>query len=457
MRPLAVIALLLALVVPAPGAQRVIELGADVVEVDQANERAEGQGHVWARFEGADLKADLVKADLKAGTMLATGDVEIRQRDRLLSAAELQYDLNAKRGLLKEAHGQMGPILFGAERADITPDTVLGVGASLTTCDRPHPHYHLTASRITITPGRATVKGATLRWHGRRILKLPQFHVPLPGGRQQEAGLVPKVGYARGDGPFFGLRYGWTAARQVDSSIEFRQTALRGTRGIARADLDRPWGQVSLALASKDDWTEKTPPIDDPRAAIRRFLVDKLPELRAEFDKRRIAPWLSLGGYVTAGRYLERDTEVRDSRTAATVFLTPGAFKVSGVSLEAGIGWRGLAAGGDRQTVLVSRISLGLLQTPRSSLRVSFIRRKAIGRSPFSFDAVEIERELSADAKVSLSHGWAIENVHRYDLDQRRFRDADIKVSRTAHCLRYAAVWLKARKEFRLQVELSAF
>ena len=434
-----------------------IELGADVVEVDQANERAEGQGHVWARFEGAELKANLVKADLKAGTLLATGDVEIRQRDRLLSAAELQYDLNARRGLLKEAHGRMGPILFGAERADMTPETVVGEGASLTTCDRAHPHYCLTAGRITVTRGRATVKGATLWWHGRRILKLPQFHVPLPGGRQQEPGLLPKVGYARGDGPFVGLKYGWTAGRQVDSSIEFRQTALRGTRGIARADLDRPWGQISLALATKGDWTETTPPIDDPQTGIARFLVDKIPEFRAEFDKRRIAPWLSLGGYVTAGRYLERDTDVRDSRTAATVFLTPAAFKISGVSIEPGLGWRGLTAGGDRQTVLVSRISLGLLQTPRSSLRVSYIRRKALGRSPFSFDAVEIEREVSADAKVGLSHGWAIENVHRYDLDQHRFRDAEVKVSRTAHCLRYSAVWLKARKEFRLQVELSAF
>jgi lipopolysaccharide export system protein LptA len=439
-------------------APRVLEMGADVLDVDQANQRAEGHGNVWAKFEDATLTAEDIRADLKAGTLLATGDVKLKQRDGLLTARELDYDLNKRAGSLQDLHAQMGPVLFSAEKAQITPEAVWGTGAVLTTCDRPHPHYRLTAGRIMVGRNRrAVVSGAALWWHERRLLRLPQFKVPLPGAKGRQQGFLPRTGYSSGDGPFVGLRYGWITGRDFDSSVELRQTVRRGTRGIVRAGLDRPWGRIALALASKEDLTETSPPTDDPQTGIRRFLVDKVPELRADLDSRKIAPWLTTHGYATVGTYLEHETGARASRAATTLFLVPRSIGLGGMALEPGIAWRGLTAGGERQTVLVSRIALRLAETPTGRLHISYQRRKANGISPFAFDVPEIERELTAEGAARFSHGWGLENTYRYDLDQHRFRDAEVIVSRTAHCLRYSAVWRKARKEFLLQVGLSAF
>ena len=435
-----------------------LEMGADTLDVDQANQRVEGRGNVWAEFQGAHFTAQDIRADLKAGTLLAAGDVKLQQRDGLLTARDINYNLNTRSGSLQDVHGKMGRVLFSAEEARMNPQEVWGVGATLTTCDRPHPHYRITARRIRIDRNRqAVVSGAAIWWHEHRILRLPQFKATLPGAKRQEEGFVPRIGYAGSDGPFVGLRYIVLTRRDFDSRIELRQTARRGTRGVVRAGLDRPWGRIALSLAGKEDVAETPPASDDPQTGIRRLTIDQVPELRADLDSRRVAPWLTMHGYATGGRYLEHETGVRASRAATTLFLAADAIRVGGIALEPGIAWRGLTAGGERQTVLVSRLSLRLAERPGRKLRISYQRRKANGASPFAFDALEIERELTLEGSVGLSRGWALDNTYRYDLHQHHLRDAEVIVSRTAHCLRYSVIWRKARSEFRFQVGLAGF
>jgi len=54
-----------------------------------------------------------------------------------------------------------------------------------------------------------------------------------------------------------------------------------------------------------------------------------------------------------------------------------------------------------------------------------------------------------------ISPVWQVTLDGRFDLGRERFRDADITVSKTAHCLVYSVKWRQIRREFSVAVGLS--
>lgn len=434
------------------------QMSADAMDVDR--QQAQARGSVQVNYNDVVMTADEVQANLTQRTLDAAGKVSFSQRDRLLSGDRLHYELDARRGWLTAARGRSGRLLFSGDRVDMSERKISARLGTFTTCDRPHPHYRMTASEILILDQRrVTLKGAQLWYRNRRLLRLPEISQPIPGRGVEAQGLVPRSGYASGDGLFAGLRYVWPLRGDIDASVELRATTGRGIRGIGLAERRQSWGTITLRASTKYDIGRERISSDDPRTGIRTLLVDALPELAVLTDRKPVSRWLIGQAHLSAGRYFERQTRTQAWRTAVTLFAASQQIPLArSVSVSPGLAWRGAAFGSHSQSVLVQRVTLQTGQTSRTrprTVRLSFIRRTAHGQSPFLFDEVEIERELNADALFELSKGWRTEAVARYDLDRHNFRDVYLTVGRRVHCLDYSASWLKTRREFRVQVGLA--
>lgn len=433
------------------------EIAADLLEVER--QQAHAQGEVRVDYGDISMTANELKADLASRILDAEGNVRFSQGDRLLSGSQLHYELDAREGWLTAARGRAGPLLFAGDRIEMHDRTVTATSGTFTTCDLPHPHYRISAREITIVDGRrAILQGAQLWYGNKRLLRLPRLSQPVPGRGVEAQGLVPRSGYASGDGFFAGIRYLWTVAGATDASVELRATTGRGIRGIGTAQRQESWGTIALSASTKDDIGRQRISSDDPRTGIRTTLVDVLPELSVLTTRRPVTSWLIGQANFTAGRYFERETRAQESRAAATLFAASPEIPLSkSISVSPGIALRTLAAGADSQTVIVQRLGIQTRTTSPVSLRLSFIRRTPHGKSPFRFDEVEIKRELNASALAQLGRGWRSETTARYDLDRASFRDVGLTLARRVHCLEYSIAWSKTRREFRAQVGLADF
>jgi hypothetical protein len=70
---------------------------------------------------------------------------------------------------------------------------------------------------------------------------------------------------------------------------------------------------------------------------------------------------------------------------------------------------------------------------------------------------MQIARELRSGVNWVISPVWRVSFDGRFDLERERFRDADITVSKTAHCLIYSLKWRQIRREFSFGVGLTQF
>lgn len=325
-------------------AERMIDFEARELSYDSESDVVTARGDVILRSEDDSVRADEVRWDRKAGTILATGDVrvvdaggnrlytqsvELTDKFEAGAMAELLLALRAggRLAAMSGERGEDGTTVL--RRASYTSCAVLDVER----CAR-DPSWRITASRVIYDPktNRVRFKGAVLELFGARLVPLPGLAVRTDG-RAISGFLVPDLRISRSNGVETSGHYYLRVADHQDLTLgthvftkaapmvsaEWRHltgagayqitgfathsrrisgttgelTSERAPRGYlfanGRFQLSPEWSLTGSARLASD------------RTFLRRYDISRDDRLRSTFDLERIddGSYFSLSGWAT--------------------------------------------------------------------------------------------------------------------------------------------------------------
>jgi hypothetical protein len=439
---------------------RTIRLSAERTKVDAATDTAYAVGGARLEYQDIVVTANSIEANYQSRAVTAHGEVVLRQGDRTLSGSDLAFDLDKGTGRLRDIYANVDNVFYTGESVRLTPDQWVITGSTFTTCDRPHPHYKITGREVVIRPGEsATFRDASV-WFGRhRLFKWPRYRMSLRKGTGQSS-LIPGVGMGPRDGVYTTLTPRLTPpGHRFQARLAARLTANRGLRGQLGASYSLPWGELYALASQREDYQELGETFGPEEIVLSELSVDRVPEVGIRVLPQQVGSGLTLGGRVSAGRVKEFPTDADFRRQAIDANLRTRQYRLNPVlSISEAVAARHARYGnGLGQTVVALETTLHYQASSRLSLQLGYLRRSASGETPFEFDRVQIARELRSGVDWSITPVWRVSFHGAFDTGRSRFRDADITVNKTAHCLVYSLKWRQIRREFSLGVGLAQF
>jgi len=412
-----------------------------------------GDVRVWALDPSAPessqlvLRADEVQADLGAGWLRVPETLSLWSPRGTLVGHALDWDLGTREFTLHQGRGDVLLSLSRKRSAQprlyFTGDEIKGLDqreviehATLTTCDREHPHYKLVASRVTVdrAAGKAVIRNASLDLYGFRVPLWPRFSTGFGGPKQDQLPL-PWPGYSSRGGLSFPFQRTLTGAKspvEVRGWLRLQQRAKPEPGLTARGT----WGDVDYGL----DWEMRRHTYSD--LTSNNILLGTLPEVTAAGDwassrpdAPRVTARLGVGRFreLAAGRVATVETDRMDLR---------GEWQWGEASREALDGWwGGLAlrgsAYGDGHSYGVAAVTLGrgLALGSSAHLGLSYIHSLQAGHTPFFFDDTDIAREVRGELQTRVVGDWSVQAEGRYDVALGQLRDYTLRLTRDAHCL----------------------
>lgn len=155
----------------------------DSMVYDLAHQTAYLFGAGQVHYQDVELTADRIRLDLGNGIVEAfgaadsagrpTGTPEFTQGGHKVTADTIRYNFRTKEGVIKEvrtSEEQMYVIAHLSKRH--ANGEVHSKGGMLTSCDRPHPHYHFAVSRMMVIPDDKIVVGPA-------VMKIGKVPTPL--------------------------------------------------------------------------------------------------------------------------------------------------------------------------------------------------------------------------------------------------------------------------------------
>jgi lipopolysaccharide assembly outer membrane protein LptD (OstA) len=155
----------------------------DSMRYDLAHQTVYLYGAATVKYQDVELTADRIKLDLARkevqafGTMDSTGTPiglpEFTQGGQKVSADSIRYNFQTKEGLIREVRTNEEQLYALARLSKRHANgEVDSRGGMLTTCDRPHPHYHFAVSRMIVIPDDKIIVGPA-------IMKVGNVPTPL--------------------------------------------------------------------------------------------------------------------------------------------------------------------------------------------------------------------------------------------------------------------------------------
>ncbi|MGC9317198.1 MAG: hypothetical protein ACP5KN_04085 [Armatimonadota bacterium] len=450
-----------------------VTFGADRVDVDygrslvvlEGNARVHGQvAEDASRF--VRMTADYVEGDLATGRFELLGNVRIMTPDAALSGEFAVYNAQTSRYALRRGAVMMpvrevgGEPVYGyAYAGDLKRrgSIIYLTDATLTTCDRVHPHWAARVKRLRYNPetGHMHIERGSLSLYGLDIPLVPELSFNVRGGAEETEGIWPVPGYSSRDG----LRLGWTMpfGDPVDyprGRLKVKLTQRRAFRAmlLAEDDLD---GSTAWLRASRRE---------DVEGDIDRFTtIDRMPELGLDGSwGASDDTWVEVA--LSAGRFHEfdrheglPDIDVTESRARLEARLVGGREERAE---RRGDWWwlegaGSLYGGGEDYSYIGAGV--GASATPASWLTGSIEARRYLthGATPFEFDDIDIKTELNGLADMRLSSLWSAVLEARYDLDRGLMRDWEVELRRRAHCLTWTAGYRDVGNTFSVGLEFN--
>ncbi|MCX7918599.1 MAG: hypothetical protein N3A72_03105 [bacterium] len=138
-----------------------IVIKAEYVKYTEDNETVYARGKVRVTYSSDTLRADELWFSFPTKLLHAKGNVKLIRGTYgkitaiRLECEELTYELDSYRGIAKKTYTNLPPwFIYSPEIEQLNRFEQHVREASFTTCDRPEPHYHLTAKEIIIYPDK---------------------------------------------------------------------------------------------------------------------------------------------------------------------------------------------------------------------------------------------------------------------------------------------------------------
>jgi hypothetical protein len=195
------------------------------------------RGDVHARYRDLDVRADELDLDLNTDIGVFRGNVALEAEGQRFTGDSLTLDVANEewtfaepRAALPPSFFQQGvrsPVYLSGKEVVSEPGEMLVLGASLTTCDRAQPHYHIQSHRAVIYPGRRLVaRNVGFFVGGRRLFTIPYFVVSLREMRRQP--FVPEIGESELEGKFLKTLFNYELGARSFGSLHLDFMERRG-------------------------------------------------------------------------------------------------------------------------------------------------------------------------------------------------------------------------------------
>jgi lipopolysaccharide assembly outer membrane protein LptD (OstA) len=137
---------------------------------DLAHQTAYLFGAATVKYQDVELTADRIMLDLARSEVQAYGTTDssgkpvglpqFTQGSQVVTADSIRYNFKTKEGVIKEVRTTESQLYALAHLSKRHANgEIHSLGGSLTTCDRPHPHYHFAVSRMMVIPEKKIVIG----------------------------------------------------------------------------------------------------------------------------------------------------------------------------------------------------------------------------------------------------------------------------------------------------------
>lgn len=237
---------------PAPPLPQVLSGLGSAVEIRAHRQRREGSrqvasGDVELRYRNVVVTADELEYDETSGEIEANGNVHYRTVDdeQAVRADRMAYNVGSALGTFYAARGRVSSASQGGARL-LTTDHPFRFEARvvhkagehytvhrgrLTNCDPDQPWWTLRSARARIEPGRsAVVRGGLLKLRGIPLLYVPYFRKSLKRMPRQSGFLTPTIGNSSRFGRILGQSFYWAINRSYDATFG---GTLYTSRGVA--------------------------------------------------------------------------------------------------------------------------------------------------------------------------------------------------------------------------------
>lgn len=145
----------------------------DSMRYDMAQQKVYLFGAATVKYQDMELTADRIVLDLareeveaygttdSSGTI--TGEPAFTQAGQKVEAASIRYNFNTKEGIIREVRTAESQLYALASLSKRHPSgEIHSRGGSLTTCDRPRPHYGFAVSRMMVIPEDKIIMGPAM-------------------------------------------------------------------------------------------------------------------------------------------------------------------------------------------------------------------------------------------------------------------------------------------------------
>ena len=187
-------------------------------------------GNGLIKYDEVVLYADHIWADFGENVMRAAGNVHLLVGKEETFANELVYNLDTKKGIIREGFTFSDPWYYrGTEIFKIEDDESYIRGGALTTCSLKHPHYYFSASQIIVKINRELIaKNIVLRVGGIPLFYFPAYRRDL---REEDkvAKVIFRIGTSSHQGVFFSVILPLARRFRYDGALLFDHSSRRGS------------------------------------------------------------------------------------------------------------------------------------------------------------------------------------------------------------------------------------
>ncbi|MDR1137554.1 MAG: hypothetical protein LBK91_04450, partial [Synergistaceae bacterium] len=210
-----------------------VQLNADVISFEESTGVATAEGNV--KITDREFYATAPYLEYENTTQQVTalssseGEVVLYTAGKRLAGERLDYNLETRRGTMTLPSGKADVFYAKGDVIEVMPSSetpqrrvraasgdaseeqddlsAIWRGASLTTCNEPHPHYRLASKTVTIYPGQKMILRRPKAYLGETMVFTSPFDITI-SLRERDAvsqKIFPKLGYDSDKGAGAGI------------------------------------------------------------------------------------------------------------------------------------------------------------------------------------------------------------------------------------------------------------
>lgn len=175
----------------------------------------------WVRYRDMAVYADSINYHIKTKILSAHHNVRFRTSTEEVIGRELFYNVDTKKGMVRNARTQVENGYLFAQEAWLVKEKVLHArNADYTTCEMRQPHYSFFGPRVKLLMDDVAIAQPVLLRIGRVPILAAPFWI-VPGSSKRKSGLMPfKVGNSRDQGYYAkGISYYWVINDYADATF----------------------------------------------------------------------------------------------------------------------------------------------------------------------------------------------------------------------------------------------